>query len=211
MDFNQLRTQLQTHKHLTLQLVWEEYREAHPDGYSYSRFCELYQRWNRNQDVVLRQEHRAGEKTFVDWAGDTVPIHDRENGETAPASIFVAVLGAGTYTFVRAALGQGLSSWIDCHVRAFDFFRGTTKLLVPDNPRTGVTRACRYEPDLNRTYHEMAQHYGIAVLPARPRKPRDKAYVSYCTSSRLCNGESRPRSPSASVALENRVFSQRFV
>ena len=160
-----------------MQLVWEEYREAHSDGYGYSRFCELYQRWNRNQDVVLRQEHHAGEKTFVDWAGDTVPIHDRESGETAPASIFVAVLGASTYTFARAALGQGLANWIDCHVRAFDFFQGTTKLLVPDNPRTGVTRACRYEPDLNRTYHEMAQHYGIAVLPARPHKPRDKAKV----------------------------------
>ena len=177
VDFSQIHTQLQTHRHLTLQLVWEEYREGHPDGYSYSRFCELYQRWNRNQDVVLRQEHRAGEKTFVDWAGDTVPIHDRESGETAVASIFVAVLGASTYTFVRAALGQGLSNWIDCHVRAFDFFQGTTKLLVPDNPRTGVTRAFRYEPDLNRTYREMAQHYGIAVLPARPRKPRDKAKV----------------------------------
>jgi transposase len=172
VDFSQIHTQLQTHRHLTLQLVWEEYREGHPNGYSYSRFCELYQRWNRNQDVVLRQEHRAGEKTFVDWAGDTVPIHDRENGETAPASIFVAVLGASTYTFARAALGQGLANWIDCHVRAFDFFQGTTKLLVPDNPRTGVTRACRYEPDLNRTYHEMAQHYGIAVLPGRPRKPQ---------------------------------------
>jgi transposase len=113
----------------------------------------------------------------VDWAGDTVPIHDRESGETAPASIFVAVLGASTYTFARAAPGQGLANWIDCHVRAFDFFQGTTTLLVPDNPRTGVTRACRYEPDLNRTYHEMAQHYGIAVLPARPRKPRDKVKV----------------------------------
>jgi transposase len=158
-------------------LVWEEYREVHPGGYSYSRFCELYQRWNRNQDVVLRHEHRAGEKTFVDWAGDTVPVYDRTSGETVPASIFVAVLGASTYTFARAALGQGLANWIDCHVRAFDFFQGTTKLLVPDNPRTGVTRACRYEPDLNRTYHEMAQHYGIAVLPARPRKPRDKAKV----------------------------------
>ena len=177
VDFGQIHAQLQAHRHLTLQLVWEEYREAHPDGYSYSRFCELYQRWNRNQDVVLRQEHRAGEKTFVDWAGDTVPIHDRESGETAPASIFVAVLGASSYTFVRAALGQGLANWIDCHVRAFDFFQGTTKLLVPDNPRTGVTRACRYEPDLNRTYHEMAQHYGVAVVPARPRKPRDKAKV----------------------------------
>jgi transposase len=127
--------------------------------------------------VVLRQEHRAGEKMFVDWAGDTILIHDRATGETAPASIFVAVLGASSYTFARATLGQGLAHWIDCHVRAFDFFQGTTKLLVPDNPRTGVTRACRCEPDLNRTYLEMAQHYGIAVLPARPRKPCDKAKV----------------------------------
>jgi transposase len=177
VDFLQIHNQLQTHRHLTLQLVWEEYREVHSDGYSYSRFCELYHRWNRNQDVVLRQEHRAGEKTFVDWAGATVPIYDRKTGETAAASIFVAVLGASTYTFARAALSQGLAHWIDCHVRAFEFFQGTTRLLVPDNPRTGVTRACRYEPDLNRTYQEMAQHYGIAVLPARPRKPRDKAKV----------------------------------
>jgi transposase len=177
LDFGSLHAQLQTHKHLTLQLLWEEYRETHPDGYGYSRFCELYQRWNRNRDVVLRHDHKAGEKTFVDWAGDTVPIHDRETGETAPASIFVAVLGASTYTFARAALSQDLSNWIDCHVRAFEFFQGVTRLLVPDNPRTGVTRACRYEPDLNRTYHEMAQYYSIAVLPARPYKPRDKAKV----------------------------------
>ena len=177
IDFAQLQSQLQTHKHLTLQLLWEEYRETHPEGYGYSRFCELYQRWNRTRDVVLRHDHKPGDKTFVDWAGDTVPVYDRQSGEVTPASIFVAVLGASTYTFVRAAPGQGLASWIDCHVRAFEFFGGTTTLLIPDNPRTGVTRACRYEPDLNRTYHEMAQHYGIAVMPARPRKPRDKAKV----------------------------------
>lgn len=177
LDFGQIHSQLQTHKHLTLQLLWEEYRETEPSGYGYSRFCELYQRWNRSRDVVLRHDHKAGEKTFVDWAGDTVPIHDRQTGETTAASIFVAVLGASTYTFARAALSQDLANWIDCHVRAFEFFQGVTKLLVPDNPRTGVTRACRYEPDLNRTYHEMAQHYRIAVLPARPYKPRDKAKV----------------------------------
>src|SRR5437763_10380140 len=177
LDFAQLHTQLQTHKRLTLQLLWEEYRETQPDGYGYSRFCELYQRWNRSRDVVLRHHHNPGEKTFVDWAGDTVPVYDRESGEVTPASIFVAVLGASTYTFARAALSQNLANWIDCHVRAFEFFQGVTKLLVPDNPRTGVTRACRYEPDLNRTYHEMAQHYSIAVLPARPYKPRDKAKV----------------------------------
>jgi transposase len=124
----------------------------------------------------------GGWKTFVDWAGDTVPIYDRETGEPAPASIFIATLGASSYTFAHATLGQGLASWIDGHVRTFEFFQGTTKLLVPDNPRTAVTRACRYEPDLNRTYHEMAQHYGVAVMPARPRKPRDKGLNSYCTS-----------------------------
>ena len=177
VDFAQLYTQLQTHKHLTLQLLWEEYRETQPGGYGYSRFCELYQRWSRTRDVVLRHDHKPGEKTFVDWAGDTLPVYDRETGYSTPASIFVAVLGASTYTFARAAMGQDLAQWIDCHVHAFEFFGGTTTLLIPDNPRTGVTRACRYEPDLNRTYHEMAQHYGIAVMPTRPRKPRDKAKV----------------------------------
>lgn len=177
VDFAEVHRQLQTHKHLTIQLLWEEYRETQPDGYGYSRFCELYQRWSRNQDVVLRQDHRAGEKMFVDWAGPTVPVYDRQTGEATPASIFVAVLGASTYTFAWATLNQALPNWIDCHVRAFEFFSGTTKLIVPDNPRTGVDRACRYEPDLNRTYHEMSQHYGTAVMPARPYKPRDKAKV----------------------------------
>lgn len=176
-DFAEIRRQLQTHKHLTLQLLWEEYRESQPDGYGYSRFCELYERWSRNQDVVLRQEHRAGEKMFVDWAGDTIPIHDPRTGEITRASLFVAVLGASTYTFARATLSQDLGNWVECHVTAFEFCQGTTRLIVPDNPRTGVDRACRYEPDLNRTYHEMAQHYGVAVLPARPRKPRDKSKV----------------------------------
>jgi transposase len=176
-DFAEVRRQLQGHKHLTLQLVWEEYRETQPHGYGYSRFCELYQRWNRNQDVVLRQEHRAGEKMFVDWAGDTIPLHDQRTGAITPASLFVAVLGASTYTFARATLSQDLSNWVDCHVAAFEYCLGTPRLVVPDNPRTGVDRACRYEPDLNRTYHEMALHYGVAIMPARPRKPRDKAKV----------------------------------
>jgi transposase len=176
-DFTEVHHQLRTHKHVTLQLVWEEYRATQPDGYSYSRFCELYQRWSRNQDVVLRQEHRAGEKMFVDWAGDSIPMHDRRTGEITPASLFVAVLGASTYTFARATLSQDLGNWVNCHVAAFEYYLGTPRLVVPDNPRTGVDRACRYEPDLNRTYHEMALHYGVAVMPARPRKPRDKAKV----------------------------------
>lgn len=177
IDCAAVHRQLQSHAHITLQLVWEEYRETQPEGYSYSRFCELYQRWSRHQNVVLRQDHVAGEKMFVDWAGDTVPIYDHKSGESTAASIFIATLGASNYTFAYATPNQELLQWIDCHVRAFEFYQGATKLLVPDNLRTGVSRACRYEPDLNRTYHDMAQHYGVAILPARPRKPRDKAKV----------------------------------
>jgi transposase len=176
-DLAEIHRQLKAHQHVTLQLLWEEYRQNHPQGYGYSRFCELYQRWARNQKVVMRQEHVPGEKMFVDWAGPTVPILERRTGEILPASLFVAVLGASTYTFAQAARSQDLANWIGCHLAAFEYFNGTTKLIVPDNPRTGVDRACRYEPDLNRTYHEMAQHYGVAVMPARPYKPRDKAKV----------------------------------
>jgi transposase len=171
-DFNEVRRQLQAHKHVTLQLVWEEYRETQPDGYSYSQFCDLYRRWRRNQDVVLRQEHRAGEKLFVDWAGDTIPMYDARTGEVTPASLFVAVLGASTYTFARATLSQDLGNWVECHVAAFEYCQGTPRLVIPDNPRTGVNRACRYEPDLNRTYQEMAAHYGVAVLPRPGRESR---------------------------------------
>jgi transposase len=177
LDFTEVHRQMQANRFVTLQLLWEEYREKQSGGYGYSRFCELYQRWSRNRNVTLRQDHRAGEKLFVDWAGPTVPIHDRRTGEAEPASLFVAVLGASTYTFAYAARGQHLANWIDCHVRAFQFMGGTTKLIVPDNPRTGVDRACRYEPDLNRTYSEMAEYYGAAIMPARPYKPRDKAKV----------------------------------
>lgn len=174
-DFAAIHQELQTHKHVTLQLLWEEYRQACPNGYRYSRFCDLYRTWVRKRDVVLRQQHRAGEKTFVDWAGDTVPVHDRRTGEVHPASIFVAVLGASSYTFAEACWTQTLPEWIGAHIRAFEFFGGVSEIVVPDNPKTGVTKACRYEPDLNRTYQEMAAHYGVAVVPARPRKPRDKA------------------------------------
>jgi len=176
-DFAAIHQELQTHKHVTLQLLWEEYHQACPNGYRYSRFCELYQRWRSQQDVVLRQPHRAGEKMFVDWAGDTVPVYDGKTGEPRPASIFVAVLGASSYTFAEPRWTQTLPDWISAHLDAFEFFGGVPEIVVPDNPKTGVTKACRYEPDLNRTYQEMAAHYGIAVVPARPAKPRDKAKV----------------------------------
>ena len=176
-DFADLKEQFQRHPHLTLQLVWEEYRQVHPEGYGYSRFCELYQRWRKKQDVVLRQEHKPGEKGFVDWAGATIPVQDPVSGEIWPASLFVMVLGASSYTYAEATRDQQLTAWLSCHMHAFEFFDGVPCLLVPDNPRTGVSRACRYDPDLNPTYQEMAMHNSVGVVPARPYRARDKAKV----------------------------------
>lgn len=162
---------------MTLSLVWQEYREQHPDGYQYSRFCDLYRAWRGKLDVCMRQVHRPGEKLFVDYCGATVPVVDASTGEVQEAQIFVAVWGASSYTFAEATRSQGLSDWIGSHVRAFEFGGGLTELVIPDNLRTGVTRACRYEPELNPTYQDLAVHYGVAVMPARVRKPRDKAKV----------------------------------
>jgi transposase len=210
-DFAALHEQRQKHKHVTLQLLWEEYREANPEGYRYSRFCELYQRWRGSQDVVLCQEYTAGEKLFVDWAGPTIPIYSRTGGETQQGHLFVAVLGASSYTYAEAALDEQMINWLSAHMRAFEFFGGLPKVIVPDNTKTGVTRACRYDPDLNPTYQEMAMHYGVGVVPARPYKPRDKAYVSYCTLSGVRNVETRLRRQPTSLAFENSVLVQRFV
>jgi transposase len=160
-----------------LQLVWEEYRQANPKGYRYSWFCERYQHWRRHLDVVLRQEHKAGEKMFVDWAGPTIPVYDSTTGQAWPASLFVAVLGASSYTYVEATHDQQLVAWIQAHIHALEFLGGAPTLTVPDNTKTAVTRACRYDPDLNPTYQEFAVHYGMGVVPARPYKPRDKAKV----------------------------------
>jgi transposase len=176
-DYGGIHAELQKHKHLTLQLVWEEYRGIHPNGYGYSRFCELYQRWRRTQEVILRQEHRAGEKLFVDYAGKTIAVQDPVTGERREAQLFVAVVGASSYTFAEATWTQGLADWIGSHIRAFEFLGGVTEIVVPDNLKSGVTKTCRYEPGVNVTYEEMAGHYGVAVVPARPRKPRDKAKV----------------------------------
>ena len=131
-DWSKVHEDLQTHKELTLQLVWQEGRENNPEGYGYSRFCELYRRWLKKLDLVLRQEHRAGEKMFVDYAGATIPIHDPQSGEVHAAAVFVAVLGASSYTFAEATTGQDLRNWIGSHQRAFEFFGGTTEVVVPD-------------------------------------------------------------------------------
>jgi transposase len=175
-DFGAVHAELRR-KGVTLELLWVEYRERHPDGYGYSRFCDLYRAWQRRVDVVMRQEHRAGEKLFVDFPGQTVPVVDPATGEVTQAEIFVAVLGASNYTYAEAVPSQALPHWVGAHVRAFAFLQGCPAVLVPDNLRSGVARAHRYEPDLNRTYQEMAAHYGCAVIPARPNKPRDKAKV----------------------------------
>lgn len=176
-DFAHIHEELRANKHVTLELLWEEYRAAHPDGYRYSRFCFLYQRWRAKLDVVLRQEHKAGEKMFVDWAGATIPVHDRHTGQAWQAPLFVAALGASSYTWAEATRDQQMEAWLACHVHAFEHFHGIPALAVPDNTKTGVTRAHRYDPDLNPTYYNFAQHCGFGIVPARPRKPRDKAKV----------------------------------
>jgi transposase len=167
-------------KGVTLFLLWQEYREHHPQGYQYSWFCEHYRAWRGQLDVVMRQDHRAGEKLFVDYAGQTVAVVDSATGELREAQIFVAVLGASNYTYAEATWTQGLPDWIGSHQRCFRYLGGVPQIVVPDNLRSGVTKAHRYEPDANPTYQDMAAHYGVAVLPTRVRRPRDKAWTSHC-------------------------------
>ena len=168
-------------KHVTLSILWEEYIAQNPGGYRYSRFCDLYRVWESKLSVTMRQSHAGGEKLFVDYAGDTVPvIVDRLTGEFREAQIFVAVMGASSFAFAEATWNQTVPDWIGAHCRAFAALGGVPKLLVPDNTKAAVIRACFYDPQVNRTYAEMARHYDTAVLPARPRKPRDKAKVEAC-------------------------------
>ncbi len=165
-------------KHVTLSILWDEYIERHPDGYRYSRFCELYRAWEGKLSVTMRQAHAGGDKLFVDYAGDTVPvIIDRLTGEVRTAQIFVAVLGASNFTYAEASWTQGLADWIGAHTRALEAIGGVPRLIVPDNAKAAVVKACLYDPQVNRTYAEMAAHYDTAILPTRPRKPRDKAKV----------------------------------
>lgn len=174
-DFSEIHKELQSKRGVTLNLLWQEYKEQHPDGYQYSWFCHSYRDWAGKLDLVMRHEHRAGEKLFVDYAGQTVDVVDRHTGEITKAQVFVAVLGASNYTYAEATPSQKIEDWIGSHVRTFAFLGGVPEVVVPDNLKSGVTKACRYEPDLNPTYHDLAQHYQTVVLPARVRKPRDKA------------------------------------
>ena len=164
-------------KGVTLSLLWEEYRGVHPDGYGYSRYCELYTRREGKLSPVMRQRHPAGERLFVDHAGHTVDVVCPETGEVRTARILVATSGASNYTYIEATWTQSLPDWISSHVRAFEFFGGVPAQLIPDNLKAGATKACFYDPAINRTYADMAGHYDTAIIPARPHKPKDKAKV----------------------------------
>lgn len=164
-------------KHVTKLLLWQEYKEQHPDGVQYSQFCEKYMGWTARLSVTMRQTHRAGEKMFVDFSGDGIDVVDRESGECRKAKLFVAVLGASSFTYVEPVFSEDLPTWLGCHVRALEFFGGTTEIWVPDNLKSGVTKPDHYDPEINRSYAECAGHYEVVVIPARVRKPRDKAKV----------------------------------
>lgn len=173
-DWSVVHTELRK-KSVTLRLLWVEYREAHPDGYGYSQFCARYREWAKCLKPSMRLSHKGGEKVFVDYAGQTISIVDPETGAVHEVQIFIGVLGASNYTYAEAHESQELANWIGAHVRMFSFFGGAPEIVVPDNLKAGVKHPCRYEPDLNPTYQDLAQHYGTAVIPARVRKPKDKA------------------------------------
>ena len=177
-DFDYIYHELKAHKklNLTLDLLWREYKEQHPEGFQYTQFCVLYRHWRQKLDYCMRQDHPGGEKLFVDYA-EGLSLIDPNSGEPVSTQLFVAVWGASNYTYAEATLTQQLPDWIGSHVRAFQYFGCAPKVVVPDCLKGAVSRACRYEPDLNPTYTDLASHYGICVLPARPARPRDKAKV----------------------------------
>ena len=164
-------------KGVTMFLLWQEYKASQPEGFLYSWFCENYRAWSGKLDAVMRQEHLAGEKCFVDYCGKTMPVTDRDTGEIRQVQIFVGVMCASNYTYAEATWSQTLPDWIGSHIRMLEYFGAAPEILVPDNLKSGVSKTCRYEPDTNPSYHAFANHYSIAVIPARSRKPRDKAKV----------------------------------
>jgi len=192
---------------VTLQLLWQEHRAECPDGHGYSRFCEIYSEWRKRLSPTMRQTHVAGDKLFVDWAGDTVPIVDSMTGEVHEAHLFIAALGASSYTYAEARWTETLPDWIGAHVNALDFLGGVPKAAVPDNLKAGITKPSRYEPGVNRTYQEFADHYGFVVLPARVRRPRDKAKVEAAVGivSRFVLGRMRNRRFFSLVELNEAV------
>jgi transposase len=178
---------------VTLALLWEEYRAGAPDGFGYSWFCDLYRGWAGRLKPTMRQTHLAGEKLFVDFAGRTGEVVDGLTGEIIPVQIFVAVLGASNFTYAEAVWSQKLPDWIAAHVRAFAYFGGVPRQTVSDNLKAGITKACFHEPTVNQTYADMARHYGTAIVPARPYKPRDKARLSGAGSWHGCGIDASSR------------------
>jgi transposase len=177
-DCQYIYDQMRTYRkfNLTLSQLWIEYKAENPDGYQYTQFCDYYRQWRGRLDYCMRQEHRAGEKVFVDYS-DGLSFIDILSGEIITTQLFLAVWGASNYTYAEATLSQKLPDWVRSHVHAFEYFGCTPHVLVPDNLKSAVNKACKYEPELNPTYADMAEHYGCAVLPARPYRPRDKAKV----------------------------------
>ncbi len=167
---------------VTRLLLWEEYRAANPDGFGYTWFCTTFEAWKKRARPTMRQTHIGGEKVFVDFAGDTIDIFDSLTGEAHAMKLFVAAMGASNYTYAEACPSESLSDWIGVHTNLFRFLGGVPKFVVCDNLKAAVTNPDRYDPGLNRTYAEMASHYGTAILAARPRRPKDKTIASYCTS-----------------------------
>jgi transposase len=182
---------------VTLMILWEEYRASHPDGYGYSRFCDLFREFERRLSPVMRQNHGAGEKVFVDYSGKRLAVTDPLTGDVRLAEIFVGVLGASSFTFAEATWTQQLPDFIGSHVRMFKVFGGTPRLVVPDNLKSAVHRASFFDPEINRSYGMMASHYEVGILPTRVRKPRDKAKVE--AGVRIAQGYVLGR-------MRNRVF-----
>jgi len=160
-DWNALNKEFITHKNLTLMLLWKEYKEQQPSGYQYSQFCELFRSWKKKLDLSMRQEHRAGEKLFVDYCGQTIEITDASTGEIRDAQVFVAVMGASNYTYAEATWTQSLADWTGSHVRTFIFLGSLPKCVVPDNLRSAVSKTCRYEPDINSDIKCLISHAAI--------------------------------------------------
>lgn len=175
-DFAYLREEMKK-KGVTLTLLWEEYRAVHPDGYSRSQFFALFNEHGRTLDPVMRFTHKAGDKLFVDFSGDRPSYVNRETGEVIEAELFVAVMGASSRTYAVAVASQQIPDWTRAHVGAFEYFGGVPACVVPDQLKSGVKTACKYDPEINPVYAELCAHYGVAVVPARPREPRDKAKV----------------------------------
>jgi transposase len=205
-DFSTVQAELRR-PGVTRWLLWQEYKAAHPEGWQYSVFCEQYRRWLLTQDPVLRQSHAPGEKLLVDYAGQTVPVTDRYTGESRAAQIFVAVLGCSNYTYAEAAFSQQLPDWLGSQVRALEYFGGVPAAIVPDNLKSAVHRAHRYEPALNPSYQDFAEHYAVAILPARVRKPRSAG-----TPKKRCEVPLVPRSAhQVTFAISHRLSSSPYV